>query len=57
VKAGGRLFKGWQRKTSVTKDVQRVIFDKCFERFRDTLEVEKITELSEQMEKFIERYN
>ncbi len=33
------------------------IFDKCFERFKDTLEVEKITELSEQMEKFIERYN
>jgi hypothetical protein len=57
VKAGGRLFKGWQRKTSVTKDVQQVIFDKCFERFKDTLEVEKITELSEQMEKFIERYN
>jgi type I restriction enzyme R subunit len=57
VKAGGRLFKGWQRKASVTKEVQQVVFDKCFEKFRDALEVEKIMGLSEEMENFIERYN
>ncbi len=40
VKAGGRLFKDWQRKTSVTKEVQQVVFDKCFEKYKGILEVE-----------------
>jgi hypothetical protein len=57
VKVGGRLFKDWQRKTSVTKEVQQVVFDKCFEKYRGTLEVEKITALSQEMEQFIEKYN
>jgi hypothetical protein len=57
VKAGGRLFKDWQRKTSVTKEVQQVIFDKCFEKYAGTLEVEKITALSQEMEQFVEKYN
>jgi type I restriction enzyme R subunit len=57
VKAGERLFKGWQRKTSVTKEVQQVLFDKCFEKFKDTLEVEKTTALSQEMETLLEKYN
>lgn len=57
VKAGERLFKDWQRKTSVTKEVQQVVFDKCFEKYRGTLEVEKITALSQEMEQFLEKYN
>jgi hypothetical protein len=57
VKAAERLFKGWQRKTSVTKEVQQVLFDKCFDKFRDTLNVEKITALSQEMEQLVEKYN
>lgn len=57
VKAEGRLFPGWQRKTSVTKEVQNVVFDMCFEKFKETLEADRITALSGEMERFIERYN
>jgi type I restriction enzyme R subunit len=57
VKVGGRLFKDWQRKTSVMKEVQQAVFDRCFEKYRGTLEVEKITALSQEMEQFIEKYN
>jgi len=57
VKASERLFRGWQRKTSVTKEVQQVLFDKCFDRFRDTLEVEKTTALSDEMETLLVKYD
>jgi len=53
----GRIFTGWQRKVKVVKEVEEAIFEKCFRKFSSSLNTDTISSLSEELMKFIMKYN
>jgi len=52
-----KLFPGWHRKVQVLKDVEREVFDRCFRKFSGTVEVKIIASLSEELVKYLIKYN
>jgi hypothetical protein len=47
---------GWQRKTSTTTDVEKAVFDACFNRFHGVMDMRSIDSLSQELMKFVMRY-
>ncbi len=52
-----KTFAGWQRNPRVMKDVEQSVFDACFERFSDRVNTENISSLTEELMKFVVRFN
>lgn len=52
-----KTFTGWQKNRSVLKEVEQTIFDSCYQRFSGTLDTSSISGLTEELMKFVEKYN
>jgi hypothetical protein len=52
-----KTFTGWQKNPRVMKDVEQKVFDACFERFSERLETEKVSSLTDELMKFVVKYN
>jgi tRNA U38,U39,U40 pseudouridine synthase TruA len=53
----GKTFHGWQKNRRVVKDVEQTVFDTCFEKFSPQVNTEGISSLTEDLMKFVMRYN
>jgi type I restriction enzyme R subunit len=53
----GKTFHGWQKNRRVVKDVEQTVFDTCFEKFSPQVNTEGISSLTEDLMKFVVRYN
>jgi type I restriction enzyme R subunit len=47
---------GWQRKTSTTTDVEKAVFDACYNRFHGAMDMRSIDSLSQELMRFVMRY-
>jgi len=56
-KDGSKLFKGWQNQTQYVKEVKKKIFSCCFSKFKDTHPPKEIIALTDDLMRFITRYN
>ncbi len=52
-----RTFTGWQKNRSVVKEVEKEVFDACYQRFSPALDTESISGLTDELMKFVEKYN
>ena len=52
-----KTFVGWQKNRGVVKDVEQSVFDSCFERFSHGMKTEEIASLTDEMMKFVAKYN
>jgi type I restriction enzyme R subunit len=50
-------FPGWHAKKSVIQKIEKIIFEKCIERFSDLLDPRKTLWLSEELMKYLKRYS
>jgi type I restriction enzyme, R subunit len=53
----GKAFLGWQRNRGVVKDVEQIVFDACFEKFSPRMQTEEIALLTDELMKFVIKYN
>lgn len=51
------LFDGWQTKVTVVKEVEKDVFDSCYEKFSRELNIVNISSMTEDLMKFIRKYN
>jgi len=51
------LFLGWYRKVRMATEVEQKLFDTCFRKFGDDLDMKQLSSLSEELMNFIVRYN
>jgi len=52
-----RTFPGWQKNRRAVKDVEKDVFDACFEKFSSSIEIKAISFLTEELMKFVMKYN
>ncbi len=52
-----KTFSGWQKNRRVVKDIEQSVFDSCFERFSSQVNTEGLSSLTEDLMKFVARYN
>ncbi len=52
-----KTFPGWQKNRRVVKDIEQGVFDSCFEKFSSEVNTEGISSLTEDLMKFVVRYN
>lgn len=50
-------FPGWQKNRRAVKDIEKSVFDVCFETFSHTIEIKKLSSLTEELMKFVVKYN
>jgi len=53
----GKAFPSWQKNRSVMKDVEQTVFDACFEKYSSTMKTEQISSLTDELMKFVVKYN
>jgi hypothetical protein len=49
-------FSGWQKNRRAVKDVEKSIFDKCFETFSRSMEIKRLSSFTEELMKFVVKY-
>lgn len=52
-----RLFPGWWRKVKVATEIEKTLFDACFEEFRGRLSTKDLASLCEELMDFVVKYN
>jgi type I restriction enzyme R subunit len=52
-----RLFPGWWRKVTVATEIEKALFDACFEEFRRRLSTKDLASFSEELMDFVVKYN
>ena len=52
-----RLFPGWWRKVMVATEIEKTLFDACFEEFRGQLSMKDLTSFCEELMDFVVKYN
>jgi len=52
-----KTFQGWQRNPGVVKEVERTVFDSCYQAFSPQMDTAKISSLTEELMRFVEKYN
>jgi len=52
-----RLFPGWWPKVKVVTEIEKTLFDACFEEFRGQLSMKDLTSFCEELMDFVVKYN
>jgi type I restriction enzyme R subunit len=52
-----KTFTGWQRNPGVVKDVEKSVFDSCYQAFSTRMDTAKVSSLTDELMKFVAKYN
>ena len=45
----GQIFTEWQEKASIVKDVEKCVFDFCYQNYNDSLDIPDVAKLTEDL--------
>jgi len=52
-----KTFPMWQKNPRAVKEVEQTVFDVCFKRYSDTMDIRKLSSLTEELVRFVAKYN